>query len=176
MNFYSEDIVRGIIDQETEYNRFYEQVFTLSCKYSNGVVSPTYILSLVHDTTNSIAFRCMDTEFNIHNCPSILIYHKYYDAAKNETAYYILMICTKRSYKGMGYASGLLDDFIGRIRNQCVDGSRCKIVLSSLESAVTFYEEYGFRWTRAPLTDYPKLMEFERYDEEKEYFILELAI
>ena len=86
MNFYSENIINKI--KKTSSNNvfianFYEEVFTLSCKYSNNVVSPKYILSLLSDPTNSIAFRCIDTEFNIQNCPSILIYHKNYDNIKN---------------------------------------------------------------------------------------------
>ena len=175
MNFYSDDITKGIQSAQ-ELDEFYKTVFILSCKYSNTIVSPKYILSLVSDKSNSIAFRCIDTEFNVHNCPSILIYYKHFDSVKNEDMYYILMICTKRSFKNMGYASGLLDDFIGHIRNTRENANTCRIALSSIETAVTFYEQYGFKWMRTSLTDHPKLMDFERYDAEKEYFILELVV
>ena len=182
MNFYSEDIIGDIMKTKPvkkvgqKIGDFYETVFTITSKFSDKIVSCSYILSLLTNRKNSVAFRCIDTTFNIHNCPSILIYNKFYDVAKNEHIYSILMICTKRSFKNMGYASKLLDDFIDHIRNNRTDDSSCKIVLSSIESAVTFYEQYGFKWMRTSLNDYPKLMEFERYDESKEYFILELQI
>lgn len=175
MNFYSQNIIQKMKSTQA-IGDFYENVFTMSCKYSNTVVSPSYILALLHDKSNAIAFRCIDTEFNIQNCPSILIYHKMYDELTHEHVYYILMICTKQKFKNMGYASGLLDDFIEHIRHTHVDESRCKIVLSSIESAVTFYEEYGFKWMRTSLSDHPQLMNFERYEEDKEYFILELSV
>jgi len=116
--------------------------------------------------------------------------------------YYILLICTSRKYKGQGYASQLLNDFIDRIRGlespkdsatevvyeiptsvdqnfvvQRMDAKRPKkIILSSVETAVTFYEEYGFRWTKKPLSDYPVLMRYEKWDKEKEYFMMELDV
>jgi len=74
----------------------------------------------------------------------------------------------------MGYASGLIDDFVSHIRETVHD--RCKIVLSSLETAVTFYEQYGFKWMRTPLSDYPVLLRYELYEAEKEYFIMELRV
>ena len=51
-----------------------------------------------------------------------------------------------------------------------------KIVLSSLESAVLFYENYGFRWTRESLDKHPVLMQYEKFEEKKEYFIMEYII
>jgi GNAT superfamily N-acetyltransferase len=111
--------------------------------------------------------------------------------------YYILLICTSRKYKGQGYASQLLNDFIDRIRTevltetkyeiptsvdqnfvvQSTDDKRSKkIILSSVETAVTFYEEYGFKWTKKPLSDYPVLMRYEKWDKEKEYFMMELDV
>ena len=175
MNFYSEQII--VENDKQSVADFYKQVFMLSCKYANNIVSPNYILSLLRDTTNLIAFRCIDTYFNINNCPSILIYTKHHDPVKNENIYYILMICTTRKFKNLGYASSLLDDFIFHIRSNCTDTKiPCKIALSSIESAVTFYEEYGFKWMRTSLSDHPKLMNYELYEEDKEYFILELHI
>lgn len=182
-NFYSEDIIADIrskqstdLDGRSAIGDFYEKVFILSCKYASKVVGAEYIMTLLSDPRNSVAFRCIDTIFNIDNCPSILIYHKHVDDAKCENTYYILMICTKRSFKNMGYASSLLDDFIGRIHDLRVSEHQCKIVLSSLESSVTFYEEYGFKWMRTSLTDHPILMNYEKYEKDKEYFILELVI
>ena len=56
----------------------------------------------------------------------------------------------------------------------CAERScRAKMVLSSVETAVLFYENYGFRWTRESLDKHPALMQYETYDPSKEYFILE---
>jgi predicted GNAT family N-acyltransferase len=74
----------------------------------------------------------------------------------------------------------MLDDFIRHIKEAHNNSEHkfkdVKVVLSSVETAVTFYETYGFRWTREPLTDHPTLMRYEKYEENKEYFILELSI
>ena len=81
------------------------------------------------------------------------------------------MICTKHKFKKHGYASALLDDFIIYL-NDKHKRNAYTIVLSSVESAVTFYESYGFKWTRESLTNYSVLMQYEKYEEDKEYFIL----
>ena len=88
------------------------------------------------------------------------------------------MICTKPKFKKFGYASKLSDDFIQHIKNKhCADSAfKIKIVLSSVESAVTFYESYGFKWTRESLTNHKTLMLYEKYEEKKEYFMLELEL
>ena len=182
MNFYSEDIINNIIDVEEIENiipkieKFREDIVDLFCNYSHHVICPTYIISLLKDDTNKIVFRCIDTEFTIENCPSILIYHTYNDKTKSEIIYYILMICTKNKFKKFGYASNLLDDFIKYIKSKKTIYKTIKIVLSSVETAVTFYESYGFRWTRESLTEHNTLMRYEKYDENKEYFILEMSI
>jgi ribosomal protein S18 acetylase RimI-like enzyme len=182
MNFYSTDIINEILNTKEDENiipeiaLFYSEVFYLFCNYTNKIVNPKYILTLLSEKTNSIAFRCIDTEFSIKNCPSILIYRKSHDVEKNEMIYYILMICTKRKFKNLGYASSLLDDFITYIKNDKESNINTKIILSSIESAVTFYEGYGFRWTRESLNKYKELMQYEKYEDGKEYFILELKI
>ena len=50
------------------------------------------------------------------------------------------------------------------------------MVLSSLETSVIFYENYGFRWTRESLDNHPLLMQYETYEENKEYFIMEYYV
>jgi GNAT superfamily N-acetyltransferase len=188
MNFYSDDIINNIIDNDElkfiipKLSSLYEQTFILFCKYTSKVISPKYIFGLLHDRTNKIAFRCIDTEFNIENCPSILIYRLYKNIEKNELTYYILMICTKKSFKNLGYASRLLDDFIIHVKKKHTSDNiknkykNIKIVLNSLESAVTFYEKYGFKWVIGSLKDHEELMKYEEYEDNKEYFILELSI
>jgi GNAT superfamily N-acetyltransferase len=163
-------------------------------KYAMAFVCFHYIDAVIADERVNTVFRCLDQDrFDIMNCPSIMSYRKIAKPSCDE--YYILLICTSRKYKGQGYASQLLNDFIDRIRGsdkakceiptsvdqnfvvQSTDAKRSKkIILSSVETAVTFYEEYGFRWTKKPLSDYPVLMRYEKWDKEKEYFMMELDV
>ena len=185
MNFYSDEIVNTIVDGNleqisTKMEEFYQKIFELFYGYSHRVICPNYVFTLLTDLRNKIVFRCIDTEFNIENCPSMLIYHKHYDKMTDELAYYILMICTKPKFKKYGYASKMLDDFIQHIKRTHEQSEHkfkdIKVILSSVETAVTFYETYGFRWTREPITNHKILMRYEKYDAEKEYFILELSL
>jgi len=189
MNYYSDEVVHEIIDNDPlediidNIEILYTKIARLFYNYSHHSVSPAYTMPLLHDIKNNVVFRCMDnTEFNIDNCPSLMIYHR--KKMPTFITYYILMICTKPRFKSFGYASKLLDDFIKNVRdkhmaentNTSSSSSKIKIVLSSLESAVTFYESYGFKWMNEPITNHPTLLRYEKYDKEKEYFIMELCI
>ena len=95
---------------------------------------------------------------------------------KNEIRYYVLIACTQRKFRNQGYASKLLDGVVERVKNEISDADNVKIILSSVEESVVFYENYGFKWTRESITDHSVLMRFEKYDPKKEYFIMELSI
>ena len=186
MNFYSDNIVNKIIDDSAveeiipKIEELYTNIARILYTFSHHVVSSNYVLPLLVDRSNKIAFRCIDMEFNLDNCPSMLIYHKSYNKQTNELIFYILMICTKPKFKKYGYASKLLDDFIQFIKTEYQEKrekyTNIKIALSSLESAVTFYENNGFRWTHEPITAHKPLLRYEKYEEDKEYFILEFII
>jgi GNAT superfamily N-acetyltransferase len=183
MNFYSDDIIKEIRNADDpipKIEELYTNIARLFYTFSHHVVSPTYVLPLLLDRSNKIAFRCIDMEFNVNNSPSMLIYHKTYYKETNELIFYILMICTRPKFKKYGYASQLLDDFIKFIKSEYQEKhekyANIKIALSSLESAVTFYESYGFRWTRESITAHKTLLEYEKYEEDKEYFMLELIV
>lgn len=120
----------------------------------------------------------MDFEFSIDNCPVIMIYRKYkvQEKEKVETRYYILMLCTKPTFRNQGYASKLLDGFLEKIRKETIEKTNTKIILSSVETAVLFYEAYGFRWTTDKLTDHFILTETEKKEDDKEYFIMEMVV
>ena len=185
MNFYSDDIINDIIDQSPldemidkieEFKQILGYILQL---YSCHDIHYKYTQYLLNDEKVKFAFYCMDFEFSLFNCPTMLIYRKHNDKINNETKYYILLICTKHKFRNQGYASKLLDGFVERVKkdNQNSEEDRkIKIILSSVEEAVLFYESYGFRWTRESLSDHPMLMCYEKYDKEKEYFILELLI
>ena len=184
MNFYSDDIIDNIIDNEPldeivdKIDKFYDDTEGTMYYYSYRTISTTYTGRLLHHKKTKVAFYCMDTEFSITSCPSCLIYYKHFDKDTNVISYYILMICKMHRFKKFGYASMLINNFIERVKmeNEKYPDRGMKIVVSSLDTAVTYYEQYGFRWTKKGLLEYPVLLEFEYYEEGKEYFILELEI
>jgi ribosomal protein S18 acetylase RimI-like enzyme len=180
MNFYSDRIIHDIMDHaplETmidQLQSFVAQYEYLVVKYCYGIIQPRYLSNLLNDSRIVIAFHCLDQEFDMSNCPSLLIYRKC--RMPDEIRYYILLTCTKRGFRNNGYASRLLDGLVDRIREDMVGIQPTKILLSSVEDAVLFYEAYGFRWTRESIGTYPVLMEYEFYDPAKEYFMMEYVV
>lgn len=179
MNFYSDVIMNDIMDNYPLENvidsiqQFGEDCFNAIAKYSYNSIHHKYIYNVLGNTKNIVAFHCIDNEFNLNNCPSMLVYRKC--KYNNETRYYILIACTKRKFRNQGYASKLLDGLVERIKNEN-SGNTTKIILSSVEESVIFYESYGFKWTRESITDHTMLMRFERYEPKKEYFIMEFVV
>ena len=180
MNFYSDKIINDIIDNQP-LESIIDQIdtFKLQCKYvltkySIHTIYHKYTDWLLNDPNVVIAFYCLDQTFCIYNCPSILVYRKV--SYKDEIRYYILFTCTKRSFRGQEYATKLLDEFQKKIKCDNSHTKPVKIILSSVEDAVVFYEDYGFKWTRESIKDHPILMQYEHYEENKEYFIMELDI
>ena len=195
MNFYSDVIMNDIIDNEPletvldSIETFGEECFNTIAKYSQHNIHHKYIFNVLGNTKNIIAFHCIDNdnnEFSLENCPSMLVYrkcnHKDTYTGNLEIRYYVLIACTKRKFRNQGYASKLIDGFIQRIKKENEDKQNqderpiIKIILSSVEESVLFYESYGFKWTRESISDHPILMRFERYDPKKEYFIMEFHI
>jgi hypothetical protein len=183
MNFYSDEIIRDIVDNaplETmidQLKAFVAQYEYLVVKYCYGIISDKYLTNLLNDSRKIVvAFHCLDNVFDISNCPSLLIYRKC--RITDETYhYYVLLTCTKRQFRCNGYATSLLNGLVARIRKDMgADSGPAKILLSSVEDAVLFYEAYGFRWTRESISTHPVLMEYEAYDEAKEYFVMEYVV
>jgi GNAT superfamily N-acetyltransferase len=180
MNFYSDDIINNIIDHSSLENLMDEldllktKIRGLLHNFSGSDIQSNYIDVLLGNERNKIVFYCMDFEFTIDNCPVMMIYRKQ-KIDEKEMKYYILMLCTKQKFRNQGYASKLLDGFIEKIKEVNPEIKQ-KIILSSIESAVLFYESYGFKWTIDSLSDHPILLETEKKEEGKEYFIMELKI
>ena len=184
MNFYSDDIINNIIDNgplETmidDIADFKAQINYMCVSYSAVSIGPKYTQGVINNEQTKYVFYCLDQEFSVANCPSIMAYRRVFDNAVNRTTYYMLFLCTKRRFKGQGYAGHLLNGFIEHVKAKEYrntekeytekEGRTVNIVLSSLETAVTFYEERGFKWTRKDLTDYPFLLQYEKHEKEKE--------
>jgi len=97
-----------------------------------------------------------------------MIYHKEGDT------YYVTMICTPRKFRGLGYATMLLEGFIEKIHND----SRCtvRVILSALDDVVSYYQKIGFEVVDCDLTEYPGLSRFEKQDDSKMYSVMELVV
>lgn len=186
MNYYSDDIINDLIDNSNvediidKIEEFKDDAHMLLYYFSFYEISFDYIDALLKDDRNKIAFRCIDnSEFNIRNCPSVMVYRKYVNKQKKEIIYYILMICTKQRFKKLGYASALLDDFIHYVikeTNHISNDYKVKIALSSLDNVVSYYEHYGFKMKSNNIKDHPILMCYEKYEKDKDYYIMELDI
>lgn len=185
MNFYSDRIVNDIIDNKPLdqvidlIEEFGEKTFNTIVKYSIQNIHHKYTYNVLGNRKNIIAFYCLDREFALENCPSILIYRKCKCKCGNinEIRYYILLVCTKRTFRNQGYASKLLDGLIERIKEEnSTTECTIKIILNAVEESVIFYETYGFKWTRECITNHYMLLKFELYEPEKEYFIMEFIV
>ena len=170
MIFYSEDIIKGLETQE-QIDAFHADVEMIFTYFAYPKISLDYIGALLQCKTNRMAFYCMDDAFDIRNCPSCMIY------SKRENNYYILMICTYRQFKSMGYATMLLDGFIESVKHSCIINKEGKkIILSSVDAAVSYYQCRGFVAVDYSLENYPELMRFEKFEKDKMYTVMEMTI
>jgi len=182
MLFLLNDIINDIIDNEDiedlleKVEDTFQEVAMMFYNYSKNNISVSYMRNLLLNLDNKVVLYCIDDTFDLDNCPCSLIYNKY-KKSDTEVIYYILLLVTKFRFRGLGYASLLLHDFIELIKTENeYNDKNVKMVVSSVETAVTFYESYGFKWTRESLNEHLLLTYFEKYEEDKEYFILEHKI
>lgn len=174
MIFYSEDIIKGLETQE-QLDAFQADVEMIFTYFAYPKISLDYIYALLKCKTNRVAFYCMDDVFDIRNCPSCMIY-SIADCSYN---YYILMICTHRRFKNMGYATMLLDGFIESVKHSNTEKNadeKTKIILSSVDAAVSYYQCRGFEVVDDSLENYPELMRFEKFEKDKMYSVMEMEI
>jgi hypothetical protein len=197
MIFYSEDIIKGLKTQE-QIDDFHADVEMIFTYFAYPKISLDYIYALLKCKTNRVAFYCMDDIFDIRNCPSCMIYSLGTIADCSYNDYYILLICTHRRFKSMGYATMLLDGFIESVKHsdtitsfRISDAQRrppvslnenwcnkegTKIILSSVDEAVSYYQSRGFVAVDDSLKNYPELMRFEKFEKDKMYTIMEFTI
>ena len=152
--------------QGTQFHEDLEMIFTY---FAYPKINLDYIQTLLQNESSNVALYCFDDDhFDIRNCPSCMIYHKEGDI------YYITMICTHRKFRGMGYATMLLEGFIEKIR----DDSRCnvRVILSALDDVVSYYQKIGFEVVDCGIEEYPGLSRFEKQDDSKMYSVMELII
>jgi hypothetical protein len=56
--------------------QFGEECFNAIAKYSYNSIHSKYIYNVLGNTKNVVAFHCIDNEFNLNNCPSMVVYRK----------------------------------------------------------------------------------------------------
>jgi predicted GNAT family N-acyltransferase len=88
-----------------------------------------------------------------------------------------MVISTQKEFRGNGYATALLNGFVERVRSETVNTpKKVKIILSSLDEVVSYYQKYGFEVVDCSFDNYPYFKYFEKYDDDKIYTIMELNI
>jgi predicted GNAT family N-acyltransferase len=88
-----------------------------------------------------------------------------------------MVISTDIEFRGQGYATKLLNGFVEKVKEETkLSPKKVKIVLSSLDEVVSYYQKYGFEAVDCSFENYPYFKCFEKYDEEKIYTVMELDI
>jgi GNAT superfamily N-acetyltransferase len=183
MIFYSDNIINSIIDNgelhtiAEEVDQFKEDIEMIFTYFTYPIISLDYIQNLLKFESNKIAFYCMEDKFVIRSCPSCMIYSKQNKKNSNTILYYIMVISTDKEFRGQGYATKLLNGFVERVKEETkMSTKKVKIVLSSVDEVVSYYQKYGFEAVDCSFDNYPYFRYFEKYDEEKIYTIMELDI
>jgi ribosomal protein S18 acetylase RimI-like enzyme len=183
MIFFSDDIknkiidtspIEEIIDKIDQFKADEEMIFTY---FNYKIIGIDYIQNLLKYESNNTAFYCLEDDFVIRKCPSCMIYSKQNKKNSTTILYYIMVISTQPEFRNKGYGTGLLNGFVERIKKETQDSTKkVKIVLSSLDEVVSYYQKYGFTAVDCSFENYPYLRQFEIYDDEKLYTIMELNI
>ncbi len=183
MIFFGKDIINNIIDT-SELEDIVEKID----QYKNDLemlltyfVYPTlnlcYIQNLLKYESNQAVFYCMDDVFNIRRCSSCIVYSRQYNKKTESINYYLMIICTQECFRNLGYARKLLDGFVENIKKETKETDKSvKIVLSSVDETVSFYQRYGFEVVDCSLENYPYLRKFEKCDPNKICTVMEFQI
>ena len=183
MIFFSENIKNKIVDTTpldeimdklAEFSNDVEMIFTY---FNYGAIGIDYIQNLLKYETNKTAFYCNEDTFVIRSCPSCMIYSKQNKKNSDAILYYIMVISTDKEFRGQGYATKLLNGFVEKVKEETLTSpKKVKIVLSSLDEVVSYYQKYGFEVVDCSFENYPYFRCFEKFDEEKIYTVMELDI
>ena len=183
MIFFSEDIKNKIVDTTPldeimyrleEFKNDNQMIFTY---FNYGSIGIDYIENLLNYESNRIAFYCTEDTFVIRSCPSCMIYSKQNKKNSDTIMYYIMVISTDKEFRGQGYATKLLNGFVEKVKEETkTSPKKVKIVLSSLDEVVSYYQKYGFEAVDCSFENYPYFKYFEKFDEEKIYTVMELDI
>ena len=122
------------------------QLFDIYCSMSRRIINESYIYQLFVEDNKMVLYSIDSELVDIKNCPCGLIYKVC--KTKSTINIYIMFIATEYKYRKTGYASLFIHEFINFIKSQYLGKSEhINIILDSIETAVTFYEHFGFKWT-----------------------------
>jgi GNAT superfamily N-acetyltransferase len=183
MIFFSDDIQNKIVDTAPldeimdrleDFKNDNQMIFTY---FNYGSIGIDYIENLLKYESNKAVFYCTEDTFVIRSCPSCMIYSKQNKKNSDTIMYYIMVISTDKEFRGQGYATKLLNGFVEKVKDETKSSSKkVKIVLSSLDEVVSYYQKYGFEAVDCSFENYPYFKCFEKYDEGKLYTVMELDI
>jgi len=121
------------------------KLFEIFCTMARAI-NEYYIYELFATENNIVLYNIDNSLVDIENCPCGLIYKV--EQKEDEINIYIMYIATKYKYRKTGYASLFINEFIDFIKKKYLGKSEnIAIILDSIETAVTFYEHFGFKWT-----------------------------
>ena len=183
MIFFSDDIQNKIVDTAPldeimdkleDFKNDNQMIFTY---FNYGSIGIDYIENLLKYESNKAVFYCTEDTFVIRSCPSCMIYSKQNKKNSDTIMYYIMVISTDKEFRGQGYATKLLNEFVEKVKDETkTSPKKVKIVLSSLDEVVSYYQKYGFEAVDCSFENYPYFKCFEKFDEEKIYTVMELDI
>jgi len=183
MIYFSDDIknqiidtspIDEIIDKLDEFKNDNEMILTY---FNYGTVSIDYIENLLKVDTNKLAYYCTDDTFTISSCISCMVYSRQNKKNSDTILYYIMVISTQKEFRCNGYATKLLNGFVERVKLETKNtNKKVKIILSSLDEVISYYQKYGFEVVDCSFDNYPYFKYFEKYDQNKIYNIMELNI
>ena len=183
MIFFSDDIQNKIVDTAPldeimdrleDFKNDNQMIFTY---FNYGSIGIDYIENLLKYESNKAVFYCTEDTFVIRSCPSCMIYSKQNKKNSDTIMYYIMVISTDKEFRGQGYATKLLNGFVEKVKDETKSSpKKVKIVLSSLDEVVSYYQKYGFEAVDCSFENYPYFKCFEKFDEEKIYTVMEFNI
>jgi ribosomal protein S18 acetylase RimI-like enzyme len=106
-----------------------------------------------------------------------MVYSRQNKTNSDTILYYIMVISTQKEFRCNGYATKLLNGFVERVKLETKNtNKKVKIILSSLDEVISYYQKYGFEVVDCSFDNYPYFKYFEKYDQNKIYNIMELNI
>lgn len=132
-----------IFEKDFPKNVCYNDLITDFCSMG-GHVNEIYIEGLFYtETPNQVVLFNLESSNEIITWPCGLIYKKV--KMGDELNICIMFIATKYKYRGLGYASLFLKEFIAYFSNK-FQHKKVNIVLDGIYESVIFYEKFGFKW------------------------------
>ena len=122
------------------------KLFEIFCDMSRRSINEYYIYELFATDNKIVLYSIDNSHIDVENCPCGLIYKV--EKKEDELNIYIMFIATKYKYRKTGYASLFINEFIDSIKAKYLGKfENIYVILDSIETAVTYYEHFGFKWT-----------------------------